>query len=205
MKRPRTGGGGITLLSAALLTALLTTLLTMPAGAAVNPVNPPVPKAEHLPAVPKVKKLCDGGAEQYQFELVKVGEKVYNDISRGQLGDDGPIDAFTYQNATWARHGDKYFDVTDSDMSHPARIANASAVCRPTIDSATTAEVASSTAWQQVVNRRQTYAQQAAAFNRWHTDHCVPGGRVDCGATYPTLAETCALYPGLELSTGEDC
>ena len=126
--------------------------------------------------------------------------------------DGGGIDAFTYENDVWERDGDEYVnqmpDLNPLTPDERARIANASQVCRRTateLDSATQAAVASSTAWQQVVNRDQTYAQQAAAFNRWHREHCVPGGTVDCGATYPTLAETCALNPGLTLSTGEGC
>ena len=157
------------------------------------------------PDTPAVKKVClDSGITQYQFKHWKGGFDLEWEVISRELH----TDRFSYENTVWARDGDKYFDVIDSDMSDPAPIANASQVCRRTateLDSATQAAVASSTAWQQVVNRDQTYAQQAAAFNRWHREHCVPGGTVDCGATYPTLAETCALNPGLELSTGEDC
>ena len=209
MKRPRTGGGGITLLSAALLTALLTTLLTMPAGAATNPPH------DENPVTPLVKKVClASGVEQYQFKRWDGGAGTlggtglsYQPISRGTRTNGGGIDAFSYENGVWERDDDEYYKFGDSTATR-ARIANASQVCRRTateLDSATQAAADSSTAWQQVVNRDQTYAQQAAAFNRWHREHCVPGGTVDCGATYPTLAETCALNPGLTLSTGELC
>ncbi|WP_420446840.1 hypothetical protein [Candidatus Poriferisodalis sp.] len=194
MMRPRRGGA-FTALSA----ALLTTLLTMPAGAVTNPPH------DENPVTPLVQKVCLDGIERYQFKHWKGG----SELEWETISPEGSTDKFQYENDVWARDDDEYRNINDVAMTKPrARIANASLVCRRTateLDSAIQAAVDSSTAWQQVVNRDQTYAQQAAAFNRWHRDHCVPGGTVDCGATYPTLAETCALNPGLTLSTGEDC
>ena len=208
--RPRRGP--LTVLSAALLTALL----TMPAGAVVNPVNPAIPKVARSeaepdsrasvvnpvnPAIPKVKKVClANGQEQYQFEVVRGGVRMYLSASPSITTGD----AFTYEGDVWKRVDDEYFAVDDLDMSHPARIANASTVCRRP-NSATTAAAASAAAWEQVI-KATSYSAQAAAWNRWQRDHCVESVTVDCGQTYPTMAQTCAQNPpGTKLSTGETC
>ncbi len=209
MMRPRRG---LTVLSAALLiTVLSAALLTMPAGAVVNPVNPRIPNDNLVtPEIPKVKKVClhDGG-HGYEFEVVQLGRTRWLRVSLGtavlDFGTGITVkDAFTYVNHVWTRDDDEYVKTATMDVPVPrASIANFYAVCRRT-DSATQAAVDSSTAWQQVVNAT-SYAAQTAAWNRWHSQHCVTGGSVNCGATFPTLAETCALYPDLVLSTGEDC
>ncbi len=232
MMRPRRGG--LTVLSAALLiTVLSAALLTMPAGAVVNPVNPRIPKDDHEnPEIPKVKKVClASGRHQYQFEVGYAGSRRWLTISPGtgnQLGWGLTTDAFQYESGVWTRDDgddtddndddaddtdDAYFKVGDSDRSDPAPIANFYAVCRRTatpLDSATQAAMDSSTAWQEVIDATSgkpgaRYGTLVAAWNRWHRDHCVPGGTVDCGARYPTFAETCALNPGIRLSTGELC
>ena len=180
----------------------------------MNPVNPRIPNDNPVnPEIPKVRKFCnDGsieqyqnGAELYQFEVVYAGSRTWQTISLATT--DRYTDAFSYENAVWTRDDDTYFDRNDNDMAKPARIANFSAVCTRTatpLDIATQAAMDSSTAWQEVVNAG-SYAAQAAAWNRWHSQHCVTGGSVNCGATYPTFAETCALHPGIRLSTGETC
>ena len=202
MMKPRRGC--FALLSAALLTALL----TMPAGAATNPmnlVNPPIPK---------VKKVClDSGEVQYQFESVAPRDSIpgmpgshreYQSISSSE----GTRDGFQYESDPWRRDGSSYYNQYDTDKSDAARIANFSTVCRraaTALDSATQAAADSSATWQQVVDAT-SYSAQAAAWNRWNRDHCVSGGRIDCGATYPTFAQTCAQNPpGTKLSTGETC
>ena len=215
MMRPRRGG--LTVLSAALLiTVLSAALLTMPAGAVVNPVNPRIPKDNHVnPEIPKVKKVClASGRHQYQFEVGYAGSRRWWLTISLATTMDRYTDAFTYENGVWTRDDDEYVR-TDNliDQVPPARIANFYAVCRRTateLDSATQAAMDSSTAWQEVIDATSggegaRYGTLVAAWNRWHRDHCVPGGRVDCGATFPTFAETCALNPGIRLSTGELC
>ena len=215
MMRPRRG---LTVLSAALLiTVLSAALLTMPAGAVVNPVNPRIPNDNLVtPEIPKVKKVClhDGG-HGYEFEVVQLGRTRWLRVSLGtavlDFGTGITVkDAFTYVNHVWTRDDDEYVKTATMDVPVPrASIANFYAVCRRT-DSATQAAIDSSTAWQEVIDATSgkegaRYGTLVAAWNRWHRDHCVPGGTVDCGARYPTFAETCALNPGIRLSTGELC
>ena len=162
----------------------------------MNPVNPPIPK---------VKKVClPTGEVQYQFERVAFGTRAYQAISRSET----TMDGFQYESDPWRRDGSTYYREHDNDKSDPAHIANFSTVCErttPALDSATQAAADSSTAWQQVVDAT-SYSAQAAAWNQWHSQHCVSGGRVDCGATYPTFEQTCALNPpGTRLSTGDRC
>ena len=209
MKRQR---GGLTVLSAALLiTVLSAALLTMPAGAVVNPVNPRIPNGNPVnPTIPKVRKVClHDGSHGYEFEVAQLGNTRWLRVSLGTSSTFGEstTDAFTYVNHVWTRDDDEYVNTNNSAGDPPARIANFSTVCRRTateLGSATQAAMDSSTAWQEVVNAG-SYAAQAAAWNRWHSQHCVEGGTVNCGATYPTFTETCALNPGIELSTGETC
>ena len=207
MMRPRRGG--LTVLSAALLiTVLSAALLTMPAGAVVNPVNPRIPNGNPVnPTIPKVRKVClHDGSHGYEFEVAQLGNTRWLTVSLGDSGG-GYTDAFTYNSDVWERDDDEYVKADNLIPVAPARIANFSAVCRRTateLGSATQAAMDSSTAWQEVVNAG-SYAAQAAAWNRWHSQHCVTGGSVNCGARYPTFAETCALHPGIRLSTGETC
>ena len=88
MMRPRRGG--LTVLSAALLiTVLSAALLTMPAGAVVNPVNPRIPNGNPVnPEIPKVKKVClPDGSHGYEFEVRPTQQ---HKVADGQPRDLGP-------------------------------------------------------------------------------------------------------------------